>query len=302
MNVTIRQMRAFVEVVRAGGFTSAARQLHLTQSAISLLVRELETQLGVQLLDRTTRLISATDAGNEFFQSAERILTDIEHSLANTKELVEKRRGRITLAATPLLAATLLPEVIASFQEKYPAITVQLADRLTEQIIQMVQNGDADFGVGVFPASESDLQRILLYRHSLGVMVPSEWPLAKRRRKLTWADLDGQPMISMTHASGFRALIDPFIYQAGVKTLPRFEVGYIGTAIGLAEAGLGVAVLPASAGFLLQSNRVRFRVLHDPLVHRDVELVIRQGRTLSPGAAAFRDCLAARCESIKDKV
>ncbi|MGH8459817.1 MAG: LysR family transcriptional regulator, partial [Nevskiales bacterium] len=84
MNVTLRQLRAFVEVVRSSGFTAAALKLHLTQSAASLLVRDLEAHLGVQLVDRTTRRISVTDAGSEFLLRAERILADVEHAVAET--------------------------------------------------------------------------------------------------------------------------------------------------------------------------------------------------------------------------
>lgn len=299
MNVTLRQLRAFVEVVRSGGFTAAARKLHLTQSAASLLVRELEAHLGLQLVDRTTRRISVTDAGSEFLLSAERILSDVDQAIANTQDLVQKRRGRITIATTPLLAATFLPDVIAQFQNAHPAVTVRLADLPAEQIVRLVQSGDVDFGIGVFPHSDAELQRVPLLRHRLGVMVPSTWPLAKRRRNLTWADLADQPMIAMSHSSGFRTLIDPLLHQAGVAVKPRFEVGYLGTAIGLAEAGLGITVVPAYVGLLLRSSRVRFRVLYDPVVNREVELVIRSGRSLSPGAVAFRDCLAARCKLLQ---
>lgn len=143
MNVTLRQLRAYVEVVRSGGFTAAARKLHLTQSATSLLVQELEAQLGIQLVDRTTRRVAPTDAGSEFLFNAERILADVEHTLADTQDLVLKRRGRITIATTPLLASTFLPEAIAQFQESHPGITVRLADLPTENIMRMVQGGDA---------------------------------------------------------------------------------------------------------------------------------------------------------------
>ncbi len=300
MNVTLRQLRAFVEVVRSSGFTAAALKLHLTQSAASLLVRDLEAHLGVQLVDRTTRRISVTDAGSEFLLRAERILADVEQAVAETQDLVMKRRGNITVATTPLLAATFLPGAIAQFQESHPGISVRLADLPTEQIIRMVQSGDVDIGFGVFPNVDADLQRVPLLRHCLGVMVPSAWSLAKRRRNLTWTDLADQPMIAMSHASGFRTLIDPLLHQAGVSIKPRFEVGYLGTAVGLADAGLGITVVPAYVGLLLRTSRVRFRVLHNPVVHRQIELLIRSGRTLSPGAAAFRDCLAMRCKLLQD--
>jgi len=299
VNVTLRQLRAFVEVVRSGGFTAASRKLHLTQSATSLLIRELETQLGLQLVDRTTRQIAVTDAGADFLRSAERILGDVEQAVANTQDLVTRRRGRVTIAATPFLSATYLPEVIAAFQEAYPGITVQLADMPTDQILRMVQSGDADFGLGFFPRLDGDLQRIPMLRHRMGVMVPSTWPLAKRRRELAWADLAQLPMITLSHGSGFRPLVDPYLLDAGITVTPRFEVANLATAVGLAEAGLGVTVVPAYVGQLLRSSRVRFRVLHKPVVQRQIELAIRAGRSLSPGATAFRECLAQHCERLQ---
>ncbi|MCC6193416.1 MAG: LysR family transcriptional regulator [Burkholderiales bacterium] len=299
MNVTLRQLRAFVEVVRTGGFTAAARKLHLTQSAVSLLVRELEGALRLKLIDRTTKRIAVTDAGGEFLLGAERILGDVEQAIANAQDLLQKRRGRVVVAATPLLAATLLPEVIAQFQHAYPEITVQLADLQTEQIVKLVQGADADFGVGVFPEPELDVDRVELLRHRLGVMVPSAWPLARRRRNLTWADLADQPMIAMSRGSGFGMLIDPLLHQAGIPIKPRFVVAYLATAVGLAEAGLGITVVPAYVGALLRSRRARFRVLYNPVVTRQVELITRPGRSLSPGAAAFRDELAARCKRLQ---
>jgi DNA-binding transcriptional LysR family regulator len=299
MNVTLRQLRAFVEVARCGGFTAAARKLHLTQSATSLLLRELEGQLGLSLLDRTTRQIALTDAGREFYDSAERLLADLEHAVANTQDLVQKRRGRVTVATSPFLAATLLPDVIARFQATHPAITVRVADQPTEQVLRLVNNGDADIGFGVFPQVEDALEREPMLRHQLGAMVPADWPLAQRRRRLAWAELAGQPMIGLAPASGFRTLTDPLLHREGVPENLRFEVGHLGTAVGLVEAGLGVTVVPAYVGALMRSTRARFIELHEPVVHRDVELVWRAGRSLSPGAHAFRDCLVERCRQLQ---
>lgn len=299
MNVTLRQLRAFVEVVRCGGFTAAARKLHLTQSATSLLIRELESQLGLPLVDRTTRQIALTDAGRELFDSAERILADVEHAVANTQDLVQKRRGRVTVATTPFLAAHFLPQAVARFQATHPAIEVRLADLPTEQIVRLVENGDADIGFGVFPQVDAALERAPMLRHSLGVMVPAGWPLAQRRRRLTWADVEGQPLIGLAPAGGFRTLVDPLLHREGLPAAPRFEVGHLGTAIGLVEAGLGITVVPAYVGALARSTHARFRELHDPIVHRHVELVWRAGRSLSPGAGAFRACLEACCKQLQ---
>lgn len=299
MNITLRQLRAFVEVIKSEGFTAGARKLHLTQSATSLLVRELESQLGLPLVDRTTRQIALTDAGRELFESAERILADVEHAVANTQDLLHKRRGRVTVATTPFLAAHFLPGVIAQFQVSHPAVSVRIADLSTEQLVRAVDSGDADIGFGVFPQMDVAMERAILLRHSLGVLLPAAWPLAQRRRRMVWADLEGQPMIGLGPAGGFRALVDPLVPHGGETTALRFEVGHLGTAVGLVEAGLGATVVPAYVGALVRSNRARFRELNEPVIHRNVELVWRASRSLSPSASAFRSCLEDCCKQLQ---
>ncbi|MFA7679275.1 MAG: LysR family transcriptional regulator [Pigmentiphaga sp.] len=299
-NITLRQLRAFVEVVRCAGFTAAARKLHLTQSATSLLVRELEAQLGLQLVDRTTRNVSATEAGREFLPNAERILADVDRAVSTTQELVQKRRGRVAVAITPFLASTLLPQVIALFKTSHPDIEVQILDCPVEQIMELVHNGEAHFGVGVFPQLHKELRRESLLRHSLGVMIPSHWALAAQPRSLTWADLSDQPLITLSRASGFGLLLEPLLRQAGgVK--PSYEVGYLSTAVGLVEAGLGLTVIPTYVGALMSSARVRFRELRAPVVHREIEQITCHGRSLSPGAAAFLEVLASYCQRLQDE-
>jgi len=301
MNVTLRQMRAFVEVVHCGGFTAASRRLHLTQSPTSLLVRELEGQLGLQLLDRSTRKLAVTEAGTEFLQHAERILGEVEQAIRRTQDLVQMRRGRVTVATTPVMAATLLPDAIATFQAAHPAIEVRMSDAPVDVILRQVQQGEGDLGVGVFTGNEVELNRSLLMRHPLGAMIPSGWPLARRRRDLAWADLASQPMIVVPQSSGSLPQIDRVLHQSGIAAEPRFEVHYLWSAIGLVEAGLGIAVLPSYAGLLARSKRARFRVLHDPVVYRKIELITQPGRSLSPAAASFRAHLAAHCKEFEER-
>lgn len=291
MNLTLRQFRAVVEVARRQGFTQAARHLHLTQSALSLLVRDLETQLGVRVFDRTTRSVELTEAGKEFLRSAERILADIDQAVAGVQDLVAKRRGRVTVAAPPLLAGSLLPPVVARFRAVHPGVTVQIADVLTQPILRAVRSGEADLGVGTFLESEPEVQLTTLFEDRLVLVVPRGSRLASAER-VTWRDLAGLPLISMSHASAFRFLVDSALDRAGVQFRPAFEVGYMGTAIGLVEAGLGVSVLPAYATSLVSGRRAEHRVI-EPVVTRAVSLALREDRSLSPAAQAFIDFLRA---------
>lgn len=293
MNLTLRQLRAFVQVARQGSFTSAARQLHLTQSAISALVRELERQLGLVVLDRTTRRVTLTEPGSQLLLLAERVLSDVDTAVTEAKGLLDKSRGRVVVAASPLAAATLLPDIIARFARKHPKVKVELHDMLTDQILHHVRGGTSDFGIGTFEKSHTELELSTLYEDVLGVIMPAKSPLA-RKRPLRWRDLAGQPMVALARTSAFRPLIDSVIVNQSVSVeAPRFEVGYMGTAVALVEAGLGISVLPARAASLIKSSSTCFRRLTAPVVSRPVTLVTRAGRTLSPAAAAFVEFLSS---------
>src|SRR5579872_1917711 len=291
MNLTLRQMRAFVAVTRHGSFTAAARELSLTQSAVSALVRDLEEQLGLAVLDRTTRRVTLTDSGAHLLQLAERALRDVDTAVTEAKGLLDKSLGRVVVAASPLVAVTLLPQMIALFSERYPKVIVELHDVLTDNILHSVRGGSADIGVGTFERSPTELELSTLYEDVLGVVMPSSSPLA-RRKTLRWRDLEAVATIALSRSSAFRPLIDSVMASQAVILGPRrFEVGYMGTAVALAEAGLGVSVLPERAAALIKSPNAIFRRLTAPVVTQPVTLVNRAGRTLSPAAMAFVECL-----------
>ncbi len=102
MNITLRQLRAFTEVARRESFTEAAKQLHLSQSAVSALIRELERQIGFGLLDRTTRRVVLSASGGHLLELSERVLRDVDSALSEAKGLLEKSRGHVIVAASPL--------------------------------------------------------------------------------------------------------------------------------------------------------------------------------------------------------
>ena len=293
MTVTLRQMQAFAEVARLGSFTKAAAELHLTQSATSALVKELEAKLGLLLLDRTTRSVVLTRAGEEFRGRAERILTDVANAVADSRDLADKRRGQVTIAASPLASATFLPGAIAAFTSIHPYVSVELHDMLTDGIIEQVRNGIAELGIGTFQKSGTEGELVTLFEDHLGVVMSVTHPLAGKRR-LRWKDVADQPRIALSQSSAFRPLVDNAFASLGiVPARPRFEVGYMGTAVALVEAGLGISILPERAASLARSKTTCWRPLGHPAVTHPSTLITRAGRSLSPGARAFAEFLAA---------
>jgi len=290
MNVTVRQLRTFVALAQLRGFTRAAAHLHLTQSAVSLLVRQLESQLEIRLFERTTRSVELTDAGRALLPSAERMLGDLGHALDGMKELVAREKGRVVLAAPLLLSSAFLPKALAAFRARHPSITVLLNDSLPQQVLPNVRNRSADLGLGTFAAAEPDLDRVVLFKDPLVAVAPNGHPVA-RRRQLSWVDLAGTPLIFLTRDSVFRSLAETGFQAAGVQVEPAIEVSYVGTALGLAQEGLGVAIVPGYSRALVNPAKATWRPLTRPQVDRDVSIVRLARRPPTPAAAALTNFL-----------
>jgi DNA-binding transcriptional LysR family regulator len=287
MNVTLRQLIAFLQVAEIGSFTRASEQLGIAQPALSLLIRELETELTLRLFDRTTRSVSLTDAGQEFRISATRIVEELNCAVKNAREFSERKKGRVTVAAPPLLSSVMVPQAIREFEKDYPGIKIVLADVTTERILEMVGQGEADIGVGTFGLGDAQVDASLILKDSLLAFCRKDTELATLRT-ISWQNLPGQPLIFLSRASGIRRLADSMLEQTGLSLNPKFEVAHITTALSLVIAGLGVAVLPTYAWAAISSrDDVVARVLVQPEVSREVSIIRARGRSLSPAADAF---------------
>lgn len=297
MNITLRQLQAFVAVADSRNFTRAAQRLHVAQSAISLMVKDLEDDLGVKLLDRTTRHVELTDPGVEFRSYAEKLIADLDHAVRHTHELVERKRGRIAVAAPPFLATVLLPRVISEFQAEFPGVRIVLIDARTDQIVARVKAGEADIGVGTFVADEDGITRTLLARDQLMVFSHKKHPLAVNRSP-SWTDLADLPAIMLTRESGIRALVEKGYASAQLQVAPIFEVAQITTALALVEAGLGISVLPAYALAAASPRRIAAHTLQSPKTSRNVEVISCLGRTPPPATSEFVQRLQKHTRSI----
>lgn len=293
MNVTLRQLRAFVLVARLGSFTRAAQAMHVTQSALSLLVRELEGVVNTRLFDRTTRAVALTPAGSEFFPQAQRILNELESALAGVDKFLAKEHGMVTVAAPLLLSSAYLPPILVAFRAEYPGIHVILQDTLPAQVLPQVSSGQADIGIGTFAANEAGLQRTLLFTEALVAVFPAAHSFSRRKR-LAWADLAAQPVLALRRGSVFRDLTEAGFASAGIALQPAMEANYVGSLIGLVDAGAGVAILPGYATGLTDKSRTRWLRLEKPVIDREVSLVHRAAASLSPAALAFAEFIAPR--------
>jgi DNA-binding transcriptional LysR family regulator len=287
MNMTLRQVRAFLAVAQAGSFTVAANRLHLTQSAVSVLISELEAVFGLRLFDRTTRLVQLTDAGREFQPVAQKVMLELEGAVASSRELAAQKRGRVAVAATPLMSSLLLPRAIARYAQLQPGISVVLHDVLAGQIQPKVRDGEVDFGIGTFERSARELVAEPLMTDTLVLACAVDHPLASRNQ-VTWRALAGHPFIALTRDNSVGQLINESLGGAGIEIQPAYEVSHLWTVVGMVDAGLGVAVLPSYANDIAQLYRIRIMRLTDPVVRRETSFLTRRGVRLSPAAQGFQ--------------
>jgi len=173
MDFTSRQLRAFLLVAEHRSFSRAAEAMYLTPSGISVLIRELETQLGFRLFDRTTRHVTPTAQGEAWAPVVRRTLDELRTATATLSAHERERHQSITVGAAPLVAANLLPQAIKNFRAHRPAVRIRVFDANLTNVMEAVQSGTIEMAIGVFPAT-SGIRRVRLFRFSFLLIRPAE--------------------------------------------------------------------------------------------------------------------------------
>jgi DNA-binding transcriptional LysR family regulator len=299
MNVSLRQLRALVALVHTGSFTQAANALHVTQSALSSLIKELEQNLGLRLVDRNTRGMGLTAAGRDFVPAIERILQDLDGVLGNIDDLKALRRGVVRVAAPQLLASTLLPEVMAVWRREHPAVQVRLADCDVEGVLTRVAAAEVDFGIGPERSTGGEISAQLLFDLPFVVVFPPGHALDAHPR-ICWSDLTKHPFIALQGQFTERLALDLHAALRERPLHPTNEVAFMTTALSLVNAGMGVTACLPYARSLVRSYGLRMEPLHEPRLRRKVMVYERTGGSLSPAAKRFKEFLLAHVAAHPD--
>ncbi|MCB1900601.1 LysR family transcriptional regulator [Cognatazoarcus halotolerans] len=290
MNITLKQLRAFIAVSRTGSFTLAAESLFITQSALSGLIKELEQALGLRLFDRSTRRIQLSEVGRNIYPLIDKILDDLDGVLDEVSKLKALRKGLVRIAAPQLMASTLLPEVIAAYGVAHPEIEIRLVDCAVESVVSRVFSGEVDFGVGPERDSNSEITATTLFELPFVAVFPPGHALAGQH-EVSWADLAEHPLITLQGQFTERLAVDLGSAPRSRALEPHTSVAFMSTALSMVNAGLGVTICITYAASLVRLYRLEMRPLVDPQVTRRFYVFTRNNRSLSPAAQSFRDFL-----------
>lgn len=284
MEFTSRQLRAFHLVAQHHNFTRAAEALFITPSGLSVLIRELERQLGFRVFNRTTRQVVLTAQGSELLAVTRPALNALEEGMSRIEQTVKKQNRRISIGAPPWFAAHVLPLAIKEFRERHPDLQIQLFEGKFSTLARRVEANKLDFALGIFDRMPG-MRRVPLFRFSLMLAQPDDGrPIGHFRSR--WSALDGQTRIVLAKDNPHEELIDRQLAKMQIACKRGQTVNLLDTQIGLVEAGLGIAVIPSFGVLASRNRKVRITEL-DPVVTLEFYEISNRGRKLPPEAIEF---------------
>jgi LysR family carnitine catabolism transcriptional activator len=283
MSIPLNQVIAFTTVARSGSFAQAAVQLHLSQPALSIAIKNLEESLGGKLLVRTTRSVAMTPEGKAFYPVARRLLSDWEQSLQDVRNHFSLLRGKLDIAAMPTYATNLLPVVLANFHRQYPDINITVHDVIAESVVDMVRENRCEIGVTFEPDNIPELDFKPLYHDKFLAILPNQHPLMSQQQ-ITWQALLKYPHISLQRPAGTRALIDKALAEEGLKITPAFESHQLVSIGRLVNQGLGLGVVPSTSKAQMLEMGLQCRELVAPMIVHKVGIITRRDHALSAPA------------------
>ena len=292
MHLTFRQVEAFLAVADTGSFTRAAEHLHLSPSAVSQLIAELEGALGYTVLDRNTRKVALSEAGRALMPSVDALSRQFALTKATALDIRNQAAGVVRVAAPLVVASVMLPRLMAEYRELRPKVTVRLVDCPVELLVEKVTSREVDLAVGPDRPVGSEVDRVVLYPSPWVVWCAPRHPFA-RKKSLTWKDLGSERLVAAgrdheIHLSAiFRQLPSP------LQVMPAQVVDNISSALGLAAAGLCYTISPAYVQAMALPLGLVMREITNPIVQREMSLFRSADRTLSPAASGFGEHIIA---------
>lgn len=283
----LRQLEYFVVVAEELNFSRAAERLHMTQPPLSTQIRALETEVGAVLFERSTRKVRLTEAGELFYASSRRLLSQLRDNVTQARSAASGKIGQLSLGFVPSATTELLPPIMRAFRAEYPGVRLVLHELRPEQQVQELRTGALDCGCFYLPMDDqppfgdTGLASVPISQEPLVVALPSDHPLVARHR-VSVASLSCEPfvMVAGHRGSGLRDAIVEQCRRGGVVPEVVQEAALVQTIAGLVASGVGVALLPASVRRLQQTG-VTYRPLQEEPVEVRMGLVWLQESTSS---------------------
>lgn len=279
----IRQLKYFLTIAEEENITRAAKRLHIAQPPLSHQLRLLEDELGVKLIDRNTRKIQLTDTGEKLRYRARQMLNLMETTVKELKDINEGLQGTLLIGTVPSSGATLLPERIHNFHEKYPDIDFQIWDGDTYRVMELLNNGTIEIGIIRTPFNSKIYESICLPKES---MVAASCNLYSREKQeiMEITELENKPLVIDRR---FENVIVNAFEKEGVKPKIICRGDDVRSILLWASTGIGVAIVPKVAIGLIPNSNLKYRGINLISVETQTAIIWMKNRYLSSAARHF---------------
>lgn len=283
----------FIAIAEAGNFTRAAEELLLSQSSLTVTLRQLESELGVSLLNRTTRQVQITSDGERFLIDARRIVEDFGKTIMAMHLSASQQAGTVQVAVLPSIAIRLLPDILTPFREAHTDISIVLRDDNARGLHRQVREKEVDFGICNQWYEYPELEYLPLTQDRFGLVCRKDDLLARAGGSPSWNDLEPERLFILAPDTGvYTTLMDtPELDNLLGKSAG--EVLVMVTLLEMVRVGIGITVLPELAKPGPNETELTFLPLSGPILNRKLCLIRRRDEPLSNSARRFWDALRA---------
>jgi len=275
-----QQLRVFRSAAKLGGFTRASEELHLSQSTVSLHIKQLEEELGTELFLRTGKRVYLNEAGKTLLQYSDRIFSEIKNAEMAVQQLSTLQRGTVRLGVGATTLIYLMPKLLAAYQRKYPEIELVVTTGLSETLAQAVHAQTVDLAIVMLPVSPNlSIEVLPILNEELVCVLNTHHPLAQKEI-LSPKDLDGTRFIGFLQESSIQVQLDRYLATMNAKPHITMELENIEAIKALVRGGLGMAVLPQSSVAGSNGAMLRIRRIRGFPMERQLGLALPKSQTL----------------------
>lgn len=292
LNLNLKHLHTFVLVAEYGSFRRAADDIHRSQPAVTMQIKQLEEQLGVTLFHRTTQKVELTSAGEQLLICARRSLAELKNGLSYIRDVVDITRGHIKFSCVPTIASTHLPEILLQFQKQYPNITLQVSETASHAVLELIRNLDVDFGIGPVKEGKHEFGFQHILSEGIYALIPKKYMLVGKT-EISLRKLAQLPVMGFTADAAMHEALDLALAKRGLQLQYRYEFQRNTTSVAMAVAGLGVAIVPENVLPRGTSDDLQVLPIVEPRITRQIGIITSPDRTLSPAAMALVSMIAA---------
>lgn len=280
----LRHLRYFVALADCLNFTRAAERVHVTQSTLSHQIRQLEDEVGQQLVERSGRRVALTPPGELFLESARRALAEMDQALGAMKDTDSAFGGEIRIGTTHTFNLRFIPECVAAFLTRHPTARVQVMELAADQIASGLQEGSLDLGISYQPADVANLWFEPLYSEEMALVVGLRHPFAQRRR-VRMVELHRLPIVTLPASYATRLMLDGCFRACGAEPLVAAEMNTVAPMLALAERTQIGAIVAANA--VPEGMNLKVVPLESPTPVRTPGILWKRGGRQSTQLRAF---------------